>query len=103
MIGADGYRRMVSSIRLEMLELLGKPYIIDHVRSEVRKHQERQLFMDYVADTIGALGGCSSRYSDLAELHFPLMNAHRDTRTAEEITADNAKGLAELCGGGETA
>ena len=53
MIGADGYRRLVSTIRLDMLRLLGKPYIMEHIRAEVRRHQEAQLFRDYVADAIG--------------------------------------------------
>ena len=51
MIGADGYRRLVSTIRLDMLRLLGKPYIMEHIRAEVRRHQEAQLFRDYVASS----------------------------------------------------
>ena len=43
MIGADGYRRLASTIRLDMLRLLGKPYIMEHIRAEVRRHQEAQL------------------------------------------------------------
>ena len=97
MIGADGYRRLASTIRLDMLRLLGKPYIMEHIRAEVRRHQEAQLFRDYVADAIGQYLGIQPLYSGLASRHFPLL------RTKEEqITADNAKALAELCGGGET-
>lgn len=90
----------MASIRLDMLKLLGKPYIMDHIRNSVRQIQEKQLFMDYIADSVGQYVGNNIRYSDLAELHFPLF-INKDTRTAEEITADNAKALAELCEGGE--
>ena len=100
MIGPENYRRMVSTIRIDLLKLLGRPFILDHLQQEIRKHQEAQMFRDYVADCIGAFVGREPRYSDLAELHFPLF-VNKDTRTAEEITADNAKALAELCGGGE--
>lgn len=102
MIGADGYRRLVSTIRLDMLRLLGKSYIMEHIRAEVRRHQEAQLFRDYVADAIGQYLSIQPLYSGLAARHFPLLHTKEDTRTAEQITADNAKALAELCGGGET-
>lgn len=102
MIGADGYRRLVSTIRLDMLRLLGKPYIMEHIRAEVRRHQEAQLFRDYVADAIGQYLGIQPLYSGLASRHFPLLHTKEDTRTAEQITAENAKALAELCEGGET-
>lgn len=102
MIGADGYRRLASTIRLDMLRLLGKSYIMEHIRAEVRRHQEAQLFRDYVADAIGQYLGIQPLYSGLASRHFPLLRTKEDTRTAEQITAENAKALAELCGGGET-
>lgn len=103
MIGAEGYRRMVATIRLDLLGLLGKSYISDHIRKEIREHQEKQLFCDYVADAIGAFAGANTMYSDLSAYRFPLFIGQLETRTEEEITNDNAKALAELCGGGDTA
>lgn len=103
MIGAEGYRRMASTIRLDLLGLLGKSYISDHIRKEIREHQEKQLFCDYVADAIGALAGANTSYSDQAAYRFPMFVGQLETRTGEEITNDNAKALAELCGGGDTA
>ena len=94
---------MVSSIRLDLLALLGKSYISDHIKKEVRAHQEKQLFCDYVADAIGALAGANTMYSDLSAYRFPLFVNQIETRTEEEITRDNAKALEELCGGGEAA
>ena len=52
MIGADGYKRLVASIRLDLLALLGKSYIADHIRGEIRKHQEIQFYRDSIADIV---------------------------------------------------
>lgn len=101
MIGADGYKRLVASIRLDLLALLGKSYIADHIRGEIRKHQEIQFYRDSIADTLGALAGSQKLYSAEADYRFPLYLRNREERTEDQITADNAKALAELCGGGD--
>lgn len=92
---------MVSTIRLDLLSLLGKSYIFDHVKNQLRAQQGIQFFRDYIADSIGSLAGAGILYSDRAHAVFPLMESEIDIRTEEEITNDNAKALRELCGGGE--
>ena len=74
MIGVEGYKRMVSTIRLDLLELFGKSYILDHIKKEIRNHDEVQFYRDCVADAVGGLA---------------------------EITEENSKALEELCGGGD--
>lgn len=102
MIGAENYRRLISSIRLDLLALLGKSYIAEHIRGEIRNHQEIQYYRNYIADSIGQLAGMSDLYSAKSNYLFPLFEHDTDTRTEEEITNDNAAALADLCGGGET-
>ena len=101
MIGVEGYKRMVSTIRLDLLELFGKSYILDHIKKEIRNHDEIQFYRDCVADAVGELAGVNALYSYVASYTFPFYVKRIDKRSAAEITEENSKALEELCGGGD--
>ena len=78
------------SIRLDLLELLGSEFVIEHVVAEYNKKVERRLYRCYTSDMLKAvvegLGATvDSRFADLLE------NKPQDERTGDEIALDVIK------------
>ena len=101
MIGVEGYKRTGSTIRLDLLELFGKSYILDHIKKEIRNHDEVQFYRNCVADAVGGLAGAAAPPPPAAPPTFPLYVKQIDKRSAAEITEENSKALEERCGGGD--
>lgn len=58
-MGANEYLKLISTIRLDLLELLGSGYVIDHCLSEYlekkkaeREEKDRWIFFGYISDAI---------------------------------------------------
>lgn len=88
----------MTDIRLDMVELIGRGYVIDHCVSSFLKSTEQQMFLTYVAtcaqniNTILANRYGGSYYQrSYAELAGLDRRKKEDKRTAEEIALDVIK------------
>lgn len=78
------------SIRLDLLELYGSTYVIEHVTTEYNDRVERKVYRSYTTDMLKAIAeslGVSviDRYADVISLEAS------DTRTGDEIAEDIIK------------
>ena len=64
---------MVSTIRLDLLELFGNSYILDHIKKEIRNHDEIQFYRDCVADALAGLRGPTLFILTLLRIHSRFM------------------------------
>lgn len=77
-------------MRLDLLELFGSGYVIDHCVAAINAEQQEECYRVYVTDMLaniynGLGGSCKTRYYNI------LHPAPVDTRSAEEIVAENNK------------
>lgn len=89
-MGAQEYLTLCSTIRLDILDLLGSGYVIDHCIAALKEKNERRAAVVYITDTLKILnenvtriGGGSTlkaRYIDLVETKEP-----EPVRSSEQI------------------
>ena len=78
-MGADGYFEGLKTINVQLAEIMGRRYVIDHCISAFRQSQEEKLFRVYVTDCLrAAIRSDGARYWD-------LIKPQTDTRTDVEI------------------
>lgn len=85
---------MISTIRLDLLDLFGSGYVVDHCISALSLNTENLKYKVYVADCLKNIneimakryGGSyvSVRYSELIENNKP----DKEEKTGDEIAAD---------------
>lgn len=102
-VGADEFRRLIADIRLDMLDLLGKGYVIDHCVSLFHKEQKDKQYRAYITDALMAItetladryGGrkMSIRWIEMNQPPKP-----EDERTGEEIKESIMSKLKKLGG-----
>ena len=89
-MGTDEYFEAITTIRLDMLELIGRGYAIEHCVSFFNKKREEQRYKYYLTDAIRILtyntsmkgrGVIEQRYYDLAQ----KINQKEDNRTADDV------------------
>ena len=73
---------LISSIRLDLLELFGRRYVWEHCMSAFNQMQEEKQYRIYVTDCLKILTGGTTRYADWID------RKPKDTRTFEEINED---------------
>lgn len=88
---------MISGIRLDMLELMGRGYVIDYCIACFQKRAEEKLFMTYVAESLKIIAEMSGlgvntkvTMKDFREL-AGWMDKKHDDRNGDEIAADIIK------------
>ena len=98
-MGADKYLRYIQTIRLDLLELFGNGYVIDHCiavftneQEEIKKCEEEKQYRYYLTDCLKLIaentakyaGGSyiSNRYKDIVDPQ-PIME-----KTGDEIAAE---------------
>ena len=103
-MGADEYLRCCRSIRLELLEVFGRGYVIEHCLSELRERAERRRFHAYVTDALMLLTENTARAAGGRRLtrRWAEGFASADERSGAELAAGvmRAAGL-RFAGGGE--
>lgn len=104
-MGADEYFTCLKSIRLDMLELMGSGYVIEHCVSVYSERCRDKAYKNYVADalmcisesTASCYGGSylDTRYAEL------VGDVEVDDRTGDEIALDiiERAGLKVKCNG----
>ena len=83
-MGADQYFECVKSVRLDLLEIFGREYVVEHCISAFKILQEEKVFKIYVTDALKAMGEgkrLADRYADI------IIPKKEDTRDPEEIKA----------------
>ena len=63
MAGAEGYRRGCASIRLELLDLLGREYVIEHCVQVLKDVAEERRYRAYVTDALMVLTENTARFA----------------------------------------
>ena len=86
-IGESGYLSCCRGVDLELLELLGTEYLIEHIISEHQKEVHKKAYWSYTADILKALAESMGveverRYADI------ISNKPVDNRTGDEIALD---------------
>ena len=105
-MGASEYIKLIKDIRLDLLDLLGSGYVIEHCVSAFLDFQRSELFEFYVTECLRvmseSLAGGERRY--MTAKYGDLVNTKdtpEETRTADEIISGISDKLEKLGGGGE--
>ena len=95
-MGAAEYFKAVSTIRLDLLDLMGSGYVIEHCITAFSLYQQKKLFCQYTTDALKNIneifaktyGGTymTQRYSE----YFPE-ESHNREMSGDEIAADIIK------------
>lgn len=67
----------ISTIRLDLLELFGSGYVMEHCVSAFLEHRRNQLYQTYITDALKEIGKLNMRFEDWFK--------PEETRTAKEI------------------
>ena len=101
-VGADKYGECLLSIRLELLDMFGRGYVIDHCISTLKKEKEETLFRYYVTDSltniatfVAQLGSGKYEVPRYADMIQPPKE-EKEERTADEIIVSISDKLANL-------
>ncbi len=88
-MGPDEYGRLISRIRLDLLELFGKEYIAQHVGEAYRAQQLKQTYQIYLAESLRLIGENTAKISGGRYLQVRwediLHPKPEETRTPKEI------------------
>lgn len=89
-MGESNYFDYSRSIRLDLLELYGSIYVIEHVVSEYNKDEKEKSFKCYVTDVLKVIAECNG-----ASIHMRwidvLTKPKENERSADEIALDIIK------------
>ena len=95
-MGADRYGEYIQSIRLDLLELFGSGYVIQHCISAFTKEQKETAYRTYVTDALKVIAENTARFNGgmtmnarFAEIIAPP-SQEEDSITAVEIV-DNIR------------
>lgn len=94
-MGADAYFQAIKTIRLDLLELVGRSYIIEHCAAEINRSHHEKSYQIYVTDTLKAIAEntartvkngatMTKRWIDVIEPPKPIKE---DNRSCEEIVS----------------
>ena len=91
--GADGYLDSIKDIRLDLLDMFGKSYVVEYSIAFFKRRQEERKYLDYFADALSVLTENTARVAGgryikrLSEIEKP-----EEKRTASEIK-EHIKGM----------
>lgn len=95
-MGAAEYFKLIQDIRLDMLDLCGSSYVIEHCMAAFSVSQERKLYQSYVAECMRVItentAGLSKQGKYITMRYMDIIKpqkeeTQKDTRSAEEIIA----------------
>lgn len=99
-IGPDKYLTYMETININLLNILGRDYIIDHIIAEAHKQNEQKLLNIYITDALRALvNNIAQRafekpsYTQLTVRWLDIIepqpnNTSDDTRSCKEVVKD---------------
>ena len=91
-MGADRYGEYIQSIRLDLLELFGSGYVIQHCISAFTKDQKEQLYRVYITDALKIIAENTARSNGgnmIQARYAELINPpEEETRTKDEIVGN---------------
>ena len=95
-MGADRFFKLTENIRLDLLELYGSGYVIDHCISAFSEYQEHFSYCIYVTDMLRAIvtSGRTAEVTRWVDLITPQQEEPQNTEElAENIKARFINGL----------
>ena len=90
-MGESAYIDYCRNINLDMLELMGSEYVIDHVVAEHNIRMKEEMFRVYVSDIAKAIAEKSAFDSmHVHKRYYDLINAEeeQDGKTGDEIALE---------------
>ena len=106
-MGSDTYLKLISTIRLDLLELFGSGYVIEHCVAAFSDLQRERAFQAYVTDCLKMVAENTSkpyggkypgkRFADVWE----KMGKPKDKRTAEDIISHMLRKINGIGEGGD--
>lgn len=81
-MGADEYFEGIKSVNPQLLEIMGRRYVIESCISALNSKHEEMMFRVYVTDALRAL--CRSN----GARYFDLISRKADTRQDAEVVND---------------
>lgn len=93
-MGADEYFEGLKTINLDLLEIMGRRYVIEHCISAFRAKQEEKMFRVYVTDALRAL--CRSEGTRYWDMIKPNTGNKQDEEIVNEIK-DKIRSLNDEC------
>ena len=85
-MGAERYFKLSETIRLDLLELYGSGYVIDHCISAFLEEEEKKSYCIYVTDALRAYINASGRVT-LNERWADLIKPRKPIEDIEEEAA----------------
>ena len=99
-LGADRYFRSITNIRLDLLELFGRSYVMDYAESQAYEYAKRDVTVEYIAEAVrlavNNTAGSEKRYTLEKPLHDLLKREKTETRTEDEVIDSIKQKLAKL-------
>ena len=106
-MGADKYLKYIQTIRLDLLELFGNGYVIDHCIALLKKEREERIYRVYITDGLKAISetlqsirgsgsALSVRWLDLVEkkdkeLNMKIWGEDKEDKPVEVNDTDAAE------------
>ena len=93
-MGEAGYLRCISSLRLDLLDALGRGYVIDHCARVLVEEAVNRRYRAYVTDALMAISENTARVAGGRRLTRRWLEgeARRDGRSPEEIARGVMRG-----------
>ena len=102
-MGEADYFRYCRSIRLDLLNLYGRRYVIDHVIAELQSEMEDKRYKAYITDALMVMTENTAKFAGGRHLTVRWADKFKpqDTRTGEEIVEDVVRNAGLTIKGGD--
>lgn len=91
---------MISTIRIDLLDVFGAEYISQHVRQEWAREQKSEAWKLYVAETLRCISESTAKFAGgpymTAKWDYIIHPKPTETRTPEQVVDHVLKRLASL-------
>lgn len=89
-MGGDVWFTLTEDIRLDLLELMGRGYVIDHCIASLRKRNRDIEYRVYITDALKAIVGNTARFAggvELSRRYADYLMPHKKNLTPSEVKA----------------
>lgn len=87
-MGCDEYFELISDIRLDLTEVLGRGYVIDYCIASLRRKNKELAYRVYITDALKAVAENTSRYAGgtvLSKRFAEYLEPPKKEMTAQEV------------------
>lgn len=94
-MGAQGYTECLETIRIDLLEILGKSYIIQHCVAFLKRKSEEDAFRMYIAEGVKILTENTAKQFGGSALSISFRDIISGEKPDERTEEDIINGLKE--------